>query len=347
MRRAPSPLLWVLLPGLPVHQGARLSSPSRLNPRLRRAFLGLDVKLSDPGLSCRDLHSRVWALRGRYRARLALHQVRNRAFQLARTDGRLRIELITARQYGLVGFAPANFSQFRLQWSLLVIAGPLASFAGGVIFILLSERAPSADYFWICICNAQLAVLGMMQLIPFTAGGGGSDGFKLLPAIRGGPSMDAAAAATLIYASRLNPLRPRDWPRDLLLRLVAPQNETQAQVQARRLYSYLAYVHFLDAGEIELADRYLDQLMARWTPSDTPEFAFEAACFRARYRNNPEGARNWLTLEKRNLKAQPWMRFRAEAAIECAANNISAGAPHHRPGSLRPRGRTTLWRAPI
>jgi hypothetical protein len=234
--------------------------------------------------------------------------------ELARVARRLKLRLVTVRAYGSVSFAPSTFSQFKIQRSLFAIAGPVVSLASGLLFLELSFQTPSAWYFWIYSFSAQWALLGVMQVLPMRVGRMTSDGLKVLEAIHGGPDFDTLQATLLTYSSHATRLRLRDWPRDLMSRLLV----IQAKLPTRRYHCYLAYLHFLDCGEIELAGRYLDQCMARWTLNDPPEYALEAAYFRARYRNNPDAARNWLSLETRHR--EPWVRLRARAAIEQASN---------------------------
>jgi hypothetical protein len=58
----------------------------------------------------------------------------------------------------------------------------------------------------------------------------------------------------------------------------------------RRYHWYLACIHFLDAGETDMAGRYLDAFMTDWSPSDSPEHALGKAYFYARQLRNADAA---------------------------------------------------------
>src|ERR1051325_3661718 len=101
-----------------------------------------------------------------------------------------------------------------------------------------------------------------------------------------------------VSSSHLTSLRPRDWPRDVICRLA----ELRTDLQMQRYRWYLAYIHFLDADEIEAASRHLDALMTDWSSSDAPEWALERAYFYARHQNKPEAAKSYLAIELRDAE---------------------------------------------
>jgi hypothetical protein len=151
--------------------------------------------------------------------------------------------------------------------------------------------------------------------LPMRRGAARSDGYLLWDLIRGGTAVDDLQRNLLVASSHATPLRMRDWPHDLVRRLA----EVPADPQASRYNDYLAYVHFLDRDERQTAGRYLDRLLSDWTCDDPPEYALEAAYFHAFRSDDPIAARHWLDLERRD--AEPWVRLRAQAAVERAAGD--------------------------
>ncbi|HUI55184.1 MAG TPA: site-2 protease family protein [Bryobacteraceae bacterium] len=241
--------------------------------------------------------------------------------ELARGSRRWTIRLVPVRNAGLVDFVPSTFARFRRSRAICAAGGPLASLCTGVVFVWLSSRAGTGSGFWMWSFCAQWALVGLLGLVPFRRGTTSSDGYLLWELIRGGATVDAIERDLLTASSHATPLRLRDWPNDLIRRLA----DDPADPKARRYAVYLAYVHFLDRGEIQTAGQLLDRLMADWIASDPPEYALDAAYFFALYGHDLRTARTWLTRETRD--AEPWVRLRAQAAVErLAGNQKSASA---------------------
>lgn len=70
-----------------------------------------------------------------------------------------------------------------------------------------------------------------------------------------------------------------------------------------------------------MAGHYLNRFTADWTADDPPEYALEAAYFYAFDRNDASVARWWL-LAVETKKIEPWVRLRAQAAIELAVGYL-------------------------
>jgi hypothetical protein len=149
-------------------------------------------------------------------------------------------------------------------------------------------------------------LVGLVGLLPMRRGAARSDGFLLWELIRGGATVDELQRSLLVASSHATPLRMREWPHDLILRL-----------QPTGYDAYLAYLHFLDRGEPQAAGRFLERLMEGWTRACPPEYALEAAWFLAVHGQDPAAARQWLAFEGRD--AEPWVRLRAQAAVEWAS----------------------------
>jgi hypothetical protein len=185
-----------------------------------------------------------------------------------------------------------------------------------LVFFSLSLIVPTPSIFWALSFSLQWAlVFGLLNLVPLRLNNANSDGYKISQAIRGGPALDWVIRDLLIASSHATPLPPRDWPYDVILRLA----DAGADPQTRRYNCYIAYVHFLDRGDIRTAGQYLDRLTADWNAADPPEYALEAAYFHAFHGRGPAVAEKYLALATKD--AEPWVRLRAQAAIDRASNN--------------------------
>jgi hypothetical protein len=253
---------------------------------------------------------------GHYLAGAALGQCCRRfvigPVELARRAGAWTVRWIGIRRAGLVDFVPSTFVRFRRRRAICVAGGPVASLLAGLVFALLSFHAQTSSLFWIWSYSVQWSLVGLLGLLPMRRGDARSDGYLLWELIRGGTAVDELQRNLLVASSHATPLRMRDWPHDLICRLA----EVPADPQASRYNAYLAYVHFLDRDERQVAGQYLDRLMLDWKSDDPPEYALEAAYFHAFHGDDPIAARNWLTREGRD--AEPWVRLRAQAAMERA-----------------------------
>jgi hypothetical protein len=150
----------------------------------------------------------------------------------------------------------------------------------------------------------------MLQAVPMRTGSATSDGYKVWEAARGGPAFDRVQMALLTVSSHATPLRLRDWPHDLIQRL----GETPMDPMNSRFAAYLAYVHLLDSGDHSAAGVRLDRIVGGWSPADPPEYALEAAWFNGIHRHDGETAQKWM--ERAEGRTEPWVRLRAQAAVE-------------------------------
>ncbi|MGA2133434.1 MAG: site-2 protease family protein [Bryobacteraceae bacterium] len=225
------------------------------------------------------------------------------------------IRFIPLRHAAVVNLVPSTFAHFRLQRAFCAAGGPVASLLTGMAFGGLAMHAHSASLFWFWSFSVQWAVVGLMGLVPFRAGTARSDGFLLWEVIRGGRACDEVERGLLTASSDATPLRVREWPRDLIRRL----GEAPGDPASRRYNFYLAYIHFLDSGDVQTAGQYMDRAVADGTTGEAAEFAMEAAYFWAFHRQDPDTARQWLDRENRD--APPWVRRRAQAAIDRASSN--------------------------
>ncbi|SPE29351.1 membrane hypothetical protein [Candidatus Sulfopaludibacter sp. SbA3] len=235
--------------------------------------------------------------------------------EFAHIGSRWNVRWIPMRYAGLVDLVPSTFRGFRWQRAWCASGGPMASLCAALALTWLSLRTQSPTVFWTLSFAAQWSLVGLMNLAPIRLGGSTSDGLKLWEAIRGGAALDWTQRDLLTPSSHATPLRLRDWPGDLVLRLA----NAPAHPVLRRYNCYLAYIHFLDCGDVAMAGQYLDKMTLDWAAGDPPEYALEAAYFHAFHRHDAATAAKWLALEPKD--AEPWVRMRARAAIETVSDH--------------------------
>ncbi len=239
-------------------------------------------------------------------------------FEVAPVDGGWRIRMIRFRHAGVVYQVPSSFTQFRLQKATCLAAGPCVSSIACLLFTRLALRSTAAFSFWFWMVNAQMCLIGVLHLFPVRIGGVESDGLQLWKIACGGVAVDSMQRDLLADSVNHTPLRPRDWPADLIRRLEQSALGAEGGRSGGARYSlYMAYVHSLDGGNIPAAWSHLEPILESWMPGDGPQYALEAAYFLAFHRADLAEARRWLALETR--LPEDSLRLRAEAAVEWAA----------------------------
>jgi len=233
--------------------------------------------------------------------------------ELSRNSDKWSVRRAQVRKLGAVAFVPSTFAHFKRQSVVLALAGPMASLLTWFFFTYQWRHAQTASFFWTWSLCADWALAGLLQIMPYRSAAGRSDGWNLWEALCEDTTFDQQVGAMLVPSSNLTPLRLRDWPEDVVCR----NAEHPADPESHSYHCYLAYVHFLDAGYFEAAGRYLDRCLALRAPDSPPEYALEAAYFYALHRHDAVTAAKWLALETRE---KPWLRLRARAAVEMAAN---------------------------
>lgn len=229
---------------------------------------------------------------------------------IVRTGGRWKIQRTPMRHAAVVDLVPSTFVGFRLQRAICAAGGPLLSAAAGMVLTWWSLRSHSASQFWVTSFFVQWAFVGMLQAAPIRSTSATSDGYKIWEAVRGGAAFDRVQMELLTASSHATQLRLRDWPHDLIHRL----EKTPMDSMSSRYAAYLAYVHLLDCGDHAAAGARLDRILDGWSPADPPEYALEAAWFHALHRDDCDTALKWL--ERADGQTEPWVRLRAQAAVE-------------------------------
>ena len=133
-------------------------------------------------------------------------------------DGRWRFEFTLQRIFSAGGSAalvPVDPEQSKWIDIAMIAAGPLASLITGFVCLGLFFNAPGRFYesvwklFSLCAVFSLSSVL--VNLIPLRPGAIYSDGAQIYQLISGGPWADFRHAISVVQASTVTPLRPRDY----------------------------------------------------------------------------------------------------------------------------------------
>jgi hypothetical protein len=203
---------------------------------------------------------------------------------------------------------PPNFHAYRRQKTITLVSGPLSSLSIALLFAVIALTSAHPLVFNLFGRMGIVSLLGVLELIPREKNGIGSDGYRLREVIRGGKPIDDMMREIMPEASNFNAPRYRDWPRAVVERLAATDDWYNI---------YLAYLHTLDAGDLEAASGYMRRLIALLPEEKpSPHSACEAAYWLATYGGDTTAARKWL--ERAGEQVEPEVRLRAEAAVALA-----------------------------
>jgi hypothetical protein len=268
--------------------------------------------------------------------------------KFVREGGRFRLRINwRSTTPGCVLAIPTEIRNLRGRMLLYIGAGPFASLLLGslLLFIALHWNAPSMPspppgvisptrFLWMPQSHAIAwisfgAVLNLMlfvqNLIPDTVGGFTTDGGHLLALLRGSLPAERQILLHSLAAISHNGVRPREWERALIERLLASCDGSATDVSAN-LYEYY---HNLDCGRIEEADRRLEQAVALrqvYMAEFRPAILLESAYFLAFHRHDASAARTALDLAEGGI-VEAQTRLRAEAAVLLAEGHCEeAGA---------------------
>jgi hypothetical protein len=228
---------------------------------------------------------------------------------------RQRVKLIWG---AFVRQMPPRFVHYRRQKTLTLVSGSLASLILGGAFVAVALTTETPEVYALFSRLALVTLLGTFELIPVMHRNGiGSDGYRLLQVFRGGEHLNEFYRESMAEATNCTPMRYRDWPRDVVVRL-AEQNDPYNL--------YLAYLHMADSGETEAAAGYVNRLIALLPAEQKPWpfFAYEIAYWLAAYAGDPAAARQWL--DRAGRDARNVMCIEAEAAIAAAEGQPEVAA---------------------
>lgn len=141
----------------------------------------------------------------------------------------------------------------------IVAGGPIFSLAGGFLLLPAWVLMGTAPQFAILLglTSALSLLIAMATLIPLPAGAFRSDGARILQLLRGGGSADRWASLGLL-ATYTYTMRPRDWPRDMVL-AAAKQGERGFDAVSA---AWLRSCHHVDRGELDDAKLWIEEALA-------------------------------------------------------------------------------------
>ena len=173
---------------------------------------------------------------------------------------------------------------------------------------------------FLALFGAWSLALAVVNLIPFRAQNGYSDGAQIYQWLANGPWADLHRAFGIAGATLVTPLRPRDYDMDVIARASKAINQGPHALTLR----LLAYWHFLDQDKTTEAGEALANATQIYneSASTAPVGLLAVFVFGAAYIwRNPEAARIWW---KRFQDTNP-LHFDAEYWLAASAQNWMEG----------------------
>jgi tetratricopeptide (TPR) repeat protein len=224
---------------------------------------------------------------------------------------------------GHTAMAPKTPRNIRERAMILTLGGPLAS-AGlsaiGAVSLLLVPGPSWPPALGRAVALATGFAIGdfVFNLLPMASEAQYSDGARLWQMYRRGPWCDFHCANHYMGLSRTTPLRPRDWPTDMVER--AAEFATRLPEPAA---SYgMAYVHFQDCGDWQRALSWLDKAREAARPGSKIAHALlvDRAYFEAFHRREGEEARRLLDQAAARIDSSDY--WRSAAAVLGAQGDL-------------------------
>jgi hypothetical protein len=243
-------------------------------------------------------------------------------FRVAREGNHVRVRLNRdlALAGGIAMSLPTTMEDLARRNAIVVATGPAVSLVlGGVALVgsyltgIWRSSAAMSDptlaitgmvtaTFGLCSMG-----LGLVTLIPGRTGRFATDGAQLLRYARGGAEADRHSAVVTLLAVAMGAARPRDWPRDLILRLTIDDPDGSDAI----LGESFAYYQALDDGDQSRAHQalstVLERTIAKGRRARAP-YAQEAAFYELAVRGDASAAARWLDEERAGSIADVPMR---------------------------------------
>jgi hypothetical protein len=236
---------------------------------------------------------------------------------------------------GLAALAPNGIGDLRRRTLVMVSGGPLASLMLGVQGLALYHATSSGLLRADAAYLAQLTALGLLgfgtislfigliSLVPNTAGGFYFDGARMLSLMRADANSEGEVALLALTALSMAGTRPREWDRRLVERAAALRDDGPLEVRGR----FVAYAHELDTGDADAARTHLEAALARLERLPRAAQAplrLAATTFYALFDADTDRARAHFDRAGRGLFAEPHQRRLAEAALLLAQGHNTA-----------------------
>lgn len=233
--------------------------------------------------------------------------------------------------WGLVQQYPVQGDGARRRKMISTISGPLANLVTGAGSLwygleLLHQPSPTAPHFYAMHGLLLYAVLsgftGTSNLLPMTfKSGHRSDGQLLWDLWRKEPAMERLLAYALFAGSSYAGVRPRELAGAWLRPLLAFTDGTILDCHAH----VLAYLHYLDAQQIERAQQHLSAALPLREVTPLPyqqHLLCEAAYMAAVYEQDANQAQVWLQQAEQVREFEGNESYFSRATVACAVGDL-------------------------
>jgi len=221
---------------------------------------------------------------------------------------------------GLAACAPRDLEGFRARMMRMVAGGPLASLLLAALAALATLPLDGRAAFHAAAVAALSLAIGLITMVPASAGGFESDGAQWLGLRRGGPEVEQRALVVALYGSSLAGVRPRDQDAAMIERALALPGPPRV---ALALHAF-AYAHALDRGAVDSARKHADAIAAgidEYPDGFRQNLALELAWFEARH-GDAAAAQAWLRRGEGGV-VDASLRLRAQAAVALAGGDAA------------------------
>lgn len=253
--------------------------------------------------------------------------------RIMQEEGRLKFRLNTALSMagGLALMLPTQApTKQQLKW--FILGGPIASWIGAVVFLLVGWLVHDAttgvtrDFAALVLAGGLMSVtIGCFTLLPSSLGGFDSDGAQWRDVRQGGHRAERKMLMYGLLAETMNGVRPREWTQHLIEQARALQADEQNSVQVA--LTFFLYQHDLDAGRLAEAEQSLKRMMAlrgAYPKAARGSLYAEDAFFNARFKGQTEAAQESLVHVK-GAWVEKNTRLRAAAAVAWSAGRFADG----------------------
>lgn len=265
--------------------------------------------------------------------------------KLVREGQRLRAQF-NRSLYRLAGFVvavPSTEHALARRMAVYAAGGPLANLLAGSLSLagacwfgdgrwffaahadVLVDIAELPDLsWWLGACALLNGALFFGCLAPLPSKGLLSDGNQLVDWLGGGRRAERNGLALMLNSAMLGGMRPRDWSRDLVERMLALREHNADDLSANQL----AYYYFLDGNDVERAGESLHLALEQsesYPPGFRTPLFLEAAYFQAFHAHDLAEAQAWWQEAKGgDVEKQTWLRV--EAALLLAEGRHAEAA---------------------
>jgi len=215
----------------------------------------------------------------------------------------------TARVTGWAMLFPVETRQLDGRLALIVLAGPLANLAVGLMVVLLLRPM---GVFSVTFAFTSL-MTAIMELMPVRRGLQVTDGLHVVRLLSSPAHRERTLVLARLHLEQEKGVAPDALSRDLLERALATSDDSPENMGVFALASSAAYYRNDDAMTARCLEQCLKHL-AYAPPRFQHALMCDAGVFQARKRKRIDLAKQWL--EQIPAKAEiPWLRAEVEIAI--------------------------------